>query len=147
MPALQPLHHLLLCNPLLLRLPVLQLPLGQRLPCLCFLNNNGIGIGLLLRINGDEHALYAAQIGNRVFDKTPRQEGARGVPASEEVVAAARPVGLRRRRDVVDSAVESEIDGFVWVGAVVLAELDVGEAYLSLLVVVSITSRSSFLDA
>jgi hypothetical protein len=49
------------------------------------------------------------------------------------VVGAAGTVGLGVCRDVVDGAVEGEVDRFAWVGAVVFEELLVSQGDSSLL--------------
>ena len=65
--------------------------------------------------------------------KTTCQEGARGVAAREEVVAAAGPVGRGRGGYVVDCAVKGEIDWFGGVGAVEEGEFGVGEGDVAVL--------------
>ena len=62
-----------------------------------------------------------------VFLEAAREEGARGVAASEEVVRAAGPVGVAVGGDVVDCAVQCQVDGKSRIGAVVARELGISE--------------------
>ena len=105
MPALQPLLNLPPRSLQFLGLPILALRTSKRFPRLRLLEVSRCGCGFLLRINGHEHALHAAQIRHTVFGETTREEGARGVFAGEEVVGAAGPVRLRGNGKVVDCAV------------------------------------------
>tara|TARA_R110002003_G_scaffold130_11_gene12228 strand:+ start:7924 stop:8271 length:348 start_codon:yes stop_codon:yes gene_type:complete len=77
--------------------------------------------------------LHAAKVRGCVFLETTRQESARGVAAREEVVGATRAVGRRGDGDVVDGAIEGEVDWFLGVGAVVGGEFGVGEVDFALL--------------
>jgi hypothetical protein len=77
--------------------------------------------------------LDAAQVGDRVFGEAARQEGARRVPPREEVVAPAGAVGGGRARDVVDGAVDREVDGLGRVAAVIGRELCIGEVNVAAL--------------
>lgn len=77
-------------------------------------------------VHGHVRPLRAAQVGRRVLRKAARDETPRGVFAREHVVAAARAVDAAAGRDVVDRAVERQIDRFVGVAAVVGEELGVG---------------------
>lgn len=133
MPALQPLLHPLPRLRQLLLPPLPHLLLAQLAPGLCLLDDFRGRVGLFFRVDGHEHELHAAQVRVRVFGEAAREEGARGVAAREEVVASAGAVGLRGGADVVDCAVEGEVDGELWVGAVVGGELHVGEVDLGFL--------------
>jgi hypothetical protein len=82
--------------------------------------------GLLPGVDRDEHLLDAAEVGRRVFGEAAGEEGTRGIVACEEVVTATGPVGCGRDGNVVDCAVESEVDGAFGRGAVVGEELGVG---------------------
>lgn len=82
---------------------------------------------LLLVVDGDEHLLDAVQVRGQVLLEAARDEGAGGVAAREEVVAAAGPVHGAVGGDVEDGAVDGEVDGEGGVGAVVEGELLGGE--------------------
>lgn len=133
MPMLQALLDLLPRTPQLRRMPILLLRGAQRLPRLglgpVLVRRRVLGLG----VDGHVHLLDAAQVRHRVVCETARQERARRVVAREEVVAPSRPVGGRRGGDVVDCAVEREVDGLCGVGAVVGEELGVCEVDFSLL--------------
>ena len=144
MPVLQPIFDTLPCLPQLLRAPVLQIPLAHRLSLLArtFLQRRVLrllvirGVGrrwFLPRLERHVHLLHAAQIGHRVGVEAARQERARGIAPGEEVVRAAGSVRRRADADVVNGAIDGEVDGLGRVGAVVGFELVVGEVNGSVL--------------
>lgn len=105
----------------------------QRLARLRLFNDIGRGVGFELGVDGYKHCFHAAEVWDRVFGETASQKGARGVAAGEDVVGAAGPVSSGGGRDIVDCAVEREVDGFCGVAAVVKCEFSVGEVDLALL--------------
>ena len=59
---------------------------------------------------GQVHQLGAAQVGRDVLGEAARHEGARGVDAAEGGVGAARPVEAPAVGDVVNGAVDGEVE-------------------------------------
>ena len=137
MPALQARLHLFSRTLEFLRMSILEFAAGELLPVASLFHFRGALLGgergFFFRVDGDEHLLYAAQIGDAVFGETAGEEGARGVFAGEEVVGATGSVGRGRDGDVVDCAVEGEVDGLGGVAAVVVGEFGVREGDLALL--------------
>ncbi len=80
------------------------------------------------RVDRNKHLLNAAQVGRQVLLEAAGHEGARGVAASKEVVRAAGAVEVAAGGDVVDAAVQADVDWFGGVGAVEGGELGVGQA-------------------
>lgn len=79
---------------------------------------------LLLNIlHRDEHFLGTDEIRRQVVLETARHEGAGCVAPGEEIVAPAGSVDSWIRGDVEDGAVDGEVDGQIWVGAIVEGEL------------------------
>ena len=74
---------------------------------------------LFLIINRNKHLLYTGEIVCQVFLETARNEGARCVAASEEIVVAAGAIHHAVCGDVEDGAVYGEVDGEGGVGAIV----------------------------
>lgn len=70
-------------------------------------------------IDGDKHLLNTGQVRGEIILETPRDERAGGVPPGEETVHAPWAVDARVCRDVEDGAVQGEVDGEIWVGAIV----------------------------
>lgn len=105
MPIFQPLAHLHPRESQILRMSILQFPLGHLLAAFRFLNILWCRVWFEFRVDRNEHLFYAAEIGDRVFGETTRQKGARGVAAGEDVVAATWAVGAGGGGDVVDCAV------------------------------------------
>jgi hypothetical protein len=113
------------------------LDLLPRLPQFLFPNLLLLRRNVLLvkvwNIHRNIRPLCAAQIRHRVLDEAPGDERARGILACEDVVAAAGAVDAAAGRDVVNGAVEREVDGLARVTAVVGEELGVGQGDGSLL--------------
>jgi hypothetical protein len=126
-PSLKPIARLPARVPQLLRIAVLELAAAKLGPALGLLDDLGRRVLLGLGVDGDEHLLDAAQVRDGVFGEAACQEGTCCVAPGEEVVAAAWAVGGGRARDIVDGAVDGEVDGLGWVAAVVGLELCVGE--------------------
>lgn len=74
-----------------------------------------------------EHTLHATHIGIDVGVKAGSNEGPRCVGAAKEGVRTAWAVEVGAFGDVVDCAVDGQVDGFGGIGAVVVAELGVCE--------------------
>lgn len=74
-------------------------------------------------VEGQEHFLDAAHVGSAVVGEAARHVGARRVDAGKVLVRAARAVGPPVGRDVVDAAVDGQVDGLVLVLAVEAGEL------------------------
>lgn len=77
-------------------------------------------------IDRDVRPLCAAQVGRRVFSKAASDEPARGILACEDVVASTWAIDAAASGNIVDRAVEREVDRFVRVAAVVGEKLGVG---------------------
>jgi hypothetical protein len=77
--------------------------------------------------------LCATQVGCRVLSETARDEAARGVFTCEDIVAATSAIDPATGGDVVDSAVEREVDRLVGVAAVVREEFGISQRNRSLL--------------
>ena len=73
-------------------------------------------------VEGQVHLLDAAHVGGAVVGEAARDVGARGVAAGKVVVGASRAVDAAAGGDVVDGAVDGEVDGLGVVGAVVGGE-------------------------
>lgn len=86
-------------------------------------------------IDRDVCPLCAAQVRCRVFSKAASDEAARGVLACEDVVASTGAIDAAASSDIVDSAVEREVDWLVRIAAVVGEKLGVGQGDGSLLFV------------
>lgn len=80
-----------------------------------------------LRVDRHVDFLDAAHVGREIRVEAPADKGARGISAGEEVVRAAGAVRVSAGRDVVDGAVEGEVDWLFGVGAVVGQELFIRE--------------------
>lgn len=69
------------------------------------------------------HVLHTAHVGRSVLSEAAGDETAGGINASEDVVRAAGAVDTRAGGDVVDGAVDGEVDGLGWVGTIVEGEV------------------------
>lgn len=77
-------------------------------------------------VDRDVRPLCAAQVRRGVFRKAASDESARGVLACEDVVASSRAIDAAASSDIVDRAVEREVDRLVRVASIVGEELGVG---------------------
>lgn len=78
---------------------------------------------VLLVFDGEVHFLQTAQIGSQVFLEAAGDKGARGIAAGKDAVGASGAVHVAALGDVVDGAVDGEVDGFGFVGAIEGLEL------------------------
>lgn len=128
-PTLNGIMDLFLRHPRLQLPPHLLLRLGQlllaaRLPVLSVL----VVALHLFGVDGHVRLPRAAQVRRQVRVEAARDESARCVAAREERVRAPWSVDLAAGADVVDCAVQRDVDWFRRVGAVVLQEFEVVEA-------------------
>lgn len=86
-------------------------------------------------VDRDVCPLCAAQVGCGVFGKAASDESASGILACEDVVASTWSIDAAASGDIVDRAVECEVDRLVRVASVVGEELGVGQGNRSLLYV------------
>jgi hypothetical protein len=86
-------------------------------------------------VDRDVRPLCAAQVGRRVFSKAASDESARGVLACEDVVASTWTIDAAASGNVVDRAIEREVDRLVGVASVVGEELGVSQGDGTLLYV------------
>lgn len=78
---------------------------------------------VLLVVDGEVHFFQSTQVGSQVLLEAATDKGARGIAAGKDAVGASGPVHVAALGDVVDGAIDGEIDGFGFVGAIKGLEL------------------------